>query len=66
LTNREQKRQFDEAVRRIEAELRTAPNTDRRRKLSPAERRRLHDEITKQHLTKIEEIKDWGLAMFPR
>jgi hypothetical protein len=66
LTNRDQKRQFDEAVRRIEAELRKGPNADRHRKLSAAERRRLHDEITGQRLTDIDEIKDWGLAMFPR
>jgi len=57
LTNRDQKRQFDEAVRRIEDEL--------GRKLNAADRRRLHDEITGHRLTN-EEIKDWGLAMFAR
>lgn len=57
MSNREQKRQFDEAVRRIEHEL--------GRKLEKAERRRLHDEIT-GHRYGIDEIVSTGLAMFPR
>jgi hypothetical protein len=57
VTNRDQNRQFDEAVRLIELEL--------RRKLSAFERRRLHDEIT-GHGHSIDEIVDIGLAMFPR
>lgn len=57
MTNRDQNRQFDEAVRLIEVEL--------RRKMTAAERRRLHDEITGRGHT-IDEIVDIGLAMFPR
>ena len=59
MTNRQQKRQFDEAVRRLEAIL-------GREKLSKEERRRLHDEITKQGIKTIDEIVDWGRALFPR
>ncbi len=58
MTNRDQKRRFDEAVRRIEVIL--------DRKLSKADRRRLHDEITGYSLKTIDEIVEWGLAMFPR
>jgi hypothetical protein len=57
VTNRDQNRQFQEAVRLIEVEL--------RRKLTAGERRRLHDEIT-EHGHTIDEIVDIGLAMFPR
>jgi hypothetical protein len=57
LNNREQNRKFDEAVRRIEAIL--------NRKLSKDDRRRLHDEITRQGLKAIDEIVDWGRALFP-
>ncbi|HYM79008.1 MAG TPA: hypothetical protein VE377_23745 [Candidatus Dormibacteraeota bacterium] len=57
MNNRQQNRQFDEAIRRIESVL--------GRKLSMDERRRLHDEITKQGLKTIDEIVSWGLALFP-
>jgi hypothetical protein len=57
VTNRDQNRQFDEAIRLIEVEL--------RRKLTASQRRRLHDEITGHGYT-IDEIVDIGLAMFPR
>jgi len=57
VTNRDQNRQFDEAVRLIEVEL--------RRELTASERRRLHDEISRHGYT-IDEIVDIGLAMFPR
>jgi len=57
LNNREQNRKFDEAVRRIEVIL--------NRRLSKDDRRRLHEEITRQGLRTIDEIVDWGLALFP-
>jgi hypothetical protein len=57
MSNREQNRQFEEAVRQIERVL--------RRKLDAAERRRLHDEVTRQGYT-LQEIIDIGLAMFPK
>jgi hypothetical protein len=57
VTNRDQNRQFDEAVRLIEVEL--------RRKLTPSDRRKLHDEISRHGYT-IDEIVDIGLAIFPR
>jgi hypothetical protein len=57
VTNRDQNRQFAEAVRRIETEL--------GRKLASSEKRRLHDEIN-GHGLELEEIVDWGCAMFPR
>ncbi len=57
MSNREQNRQFDEAVRQIEKVL--------TRKLDAAERRRLHDEITRQDYD-LQEIIEIGLAMFPK
>lgn len=57
MNNRQQKRQFDEAVRRIEAIL--------HRKFSKEDRRRLYDEITRQGIKTLEEIVNWGLALFP-
>jgi hypothetical protein len=57
VTNRDKNRQFDEAVRLIEVEL--------RRKLTASDRRKLHDEITRHGYT-IDEIVDIGLAIFPR
>jgi hypothetical protein len=57
MSNREQNRQFGEAVRQIENVL--------RRKLDAADRRRLHDEITGHRYT-MQEIIDIGLAMFAR
>jgi hypothetical protein len=57
VNNRQQNRQFEEAIRRIEAVL--------GRPLSKDERRRLHDEITRQRVQTIDEIVDWGLALFP-
>jgi hypothetical protein len=56
MTNRDQNRQFEEAVRQIDKVL--------GRKLSSIERRRLHDEITGHHYT-MQEIIEIGLAMFP-
>jgi hypothetical protein len=57
MSNRQQNRQFDEAVRQIEKIL--------RRKLDSVERRRFHDEVTRQGYT-LQEIIDIGLAMFPK
>lgn len=57
MSNRQQNRQFDEAVRQIEKIL--------RRTLDAVERRRLHDEVTRQGYT-LQEIIDIGLAMFPK
>lgn len=57
MSNREQNRQFDEAVRQIEKVL--------TRKLDAADRRRLHDEVTRQHYD-LQEIIEVGLAMFPK
>jgi hypothetical protein len=57
MSNREQNRQFEEAVWQIERVL--------RRKLDAAERRRLHDGVTRQGYT-LQEIIDIGLAMFPK
>jgi hypothetical protein len=57
MNNRRQNREFDEAVRRIEVIL--------QRKLFKNDRRRLHDEITRQGLKTIDEIVDWGRALFP-
>jgi hypothetical protein len=57
MSNREQNREFDEAVRRIGRVL--------RRELDAAERRRLHDEITGRGYT-LQEMIDIGLAMFPK
>lgn len=65
MTNRDQNRQFDEAVRLIEVELRLGGASGKHRKLTAAERRRLHDEITGRGHT-IDQIVDIGLAMFPR
>jgi hypothetical protein len=56
MSNREQNRQFAEAVRQLEDRL--------QRKLSPDEIRRLHDEISGEGLTTVEEIVEWGLALF--
>jgi hypothetical protein len=58
MNNKEQKRQFEEAVRRLERIL--------HRKFSYDDRRRLHDEITRQGLKTVDEIVDWGLAVFPK
>jgi hypothetical protein len=61
VNNRQQNRQFKEAIRRIEAVLQREPA----RELSKDERRRLHDEITRQGVKTIDEIVKWGLALFP-
>jgi len=53
--NKQQNRQFREGIRRIQRAL--------GRKLSFAERRRLHDEVTKGDYT-LHEIIDIGLGMF--
>jgi len=65
VTNRDQNRQFDEAVRLIEVELAVGGASAKDRKLTAGDRRRLHDKITGHRYT-IDEIVDIGLAMFPR
>ncbi len=57
MSNRSENRRFHEAVRRIERAL--------GRKLSPQDRRRLHDEVTAKRYT-LNEIVDVGLALFHR
>ena len=56
MSNREQNRQFAEAIRQIEEKL--------RRSLSLDDKRRLHDEISGQHLETIDEIVEWGISLF--
>lgn len=56
MSNREQNRQFAEAVRQIEKKL--------GRDLSDDDKRRLHDEISGEGLTTIDEIVDWGISLF--
>lgn len=56
MSNREQNRQFAEAVRQIEMKL--------GRDLSDDDKRRLHDEISGEGLTTIDEIVDWGISLF--
>jgi len=55
MSNREQNRQFAEAVHQLESVL--------GRNLSLDEIRRLHDEISGQSLKTIEEIVEWGRAL---
>lgn len=57
MNNRQQNRMFDEAVRRIETIL--------HRRLSKGDRRGLHDEISRRGVKTIDEIVEWGLALFP-
>jgi hypothetical protein len=57
VNNRQQNRQFDEAVRQIQRVL--------GRELDAADRRRLHDEISGRGYT-MQEIIEIGLAMFAR
>ena len=54
--NKEQNRQFAEAIRQLEIEF--------GRKLSLDEQRRLHDEISGQGLKTVAEIVEWGRALF--
>jgi hypothetical protein len=56
VANREQNRQFAEAIRQLEIDF--------GRKLSHDERRRLHEEISGQGLKTVEEIVEWGRALF--
>src|SRR5579859_1898956 len=55
MSNREQNRQFAEAIRQIEQKL--------GRGLSRDEQRMLHDEISGQNLKTLAEIVEWGLAL---
>jgi len=56
VSNREQNRQFAEAIRQLEKIL--------QRKLSPDEWRMLHEEISGEGLKTVQEVVEWGLALF--
>lgn len=56
MSNREQNRQFAEAIRQLEQKL--------GRRLTRDEQRMLHDEISGEYLRTVNEIVEWGLALF--
>jgi hypothetical protein len=56
MSNREQNRQFDEAFRQLQMKFEN--------KLTPEDKRRLHDEISGKGLETVDDIVQWGEALF--